>query len=99
MARVWLCRRDCLEGTLPRLCLVCGRPAYELVEQDFSGTLFWSAPLKYLMGAASGVEAATPTSRAPASRAARAWTAPMNPVPAMPTRKLLSSMARTVMEL
>ena len=42
----------------------------------------------------SGVDAATPTSRAPASRAARACTAPMNPVPAMPTRKLLSSMPR-----
>ena len=34
-----------------------------------------------------GVEAATPTRRAPASRADRAWTAPMNPVPAMATRR------------
>ena len=37
-------------------------------------------------GALSGEEAATPTRRAPASRADRAWTAPMNPVPAMATR-------------
>ena len=36
--------------------------------------------------ARSGVEAATPEIRAPARRAERAWTRPMNPVPTMPTR-------------
>ena len=37
-------------------------------------------------GPVSGVEAATPTRRAPARRTARAWTSPMNPVPAMAAR-------------
>ena len=36
--------------------------------------------------ALAGVAAATPTSRAPARRAALAWTAPMKPAPTTPTR-------------
>ena len=36
--------------------------------------------------ALAGVDAATPTSRAPARRAALAWTAPMKPAPTTPTR-------------
>ena len=36
--------------------------------------------------ALSGEEAATPASRAPASRAERAWTRPMKPVPTIPAR-------------
>ena len=35
----------------------------------------------------SGVEAATPTRRAPARRTARAWTSPMKPVPTMAARR------------
>ena len=35
----------------------------------------------------AGDEAETPTMRAPARRAERAWTAPMKPVPAIATRR------------
>lgn len=41
MATVWLAREDCEAGTLPPLCLRCGRPATDLVERDFSGVLGW----------------------------------------------------------
>jgi hypothetical protein len=55
---VWLSRRDCEEGTLPRMCLRCGRPTEELVEKDFAGTLLWSAPTSYLLAAVWGWESA-----------------------------------------
>jgi hypothetical protein len=48
MAQVWLSRRDCAEGTLPPLCLKCGRPATECVAKELAGTLLWAAPLAWL---------------------------------------------------
>ena len=46
----------------------------------------------------SGEDAATPTRRAPARRADRAWTAPMNPVPAMATRTSPPDMSADAIE-
>jgi hypothetical protein len=48
MATVWLLRDDCEAGTLPGLCLVCGKMATGRVEKDFRGTLIWLDPLKAL---------------------------------------------------
>jgi hypothetical protein len=36
MAKVWVARRDCEEGRLPPVCLACGEPARECVEQDLT---------------------------------------------------------------
>jgi hypothetical protein len=57
MATVWLCRRDWMEGALPRRCVRCGGRATETVEMDFFGTLLWGKPATYLMGLAWGREA------------------------------------------
>jgi len=50
MATVWLHRRDCEEGTLPRVCMRCGRPATGLVEKDLAGTLVWANPIGFFLG-------------------------------------------------
>src|SRR5262249_46465685 len=56
MATLWISRRDCEEGTLPKLCLKCGQPATGNVEQDFFGTLLWSSPFSFLISLMGGWE-------------------------------------------
>lgn len=58
MAMVWLSRQDCVAGTLPGVCLKCGRPTTELVEQDFFGTLLWAQPIPFLFALPWGWESA-----------------------------------------
>src|SRR5438093_10789848 len=50
MATVWLARPDCEEGTLPRICVRCGRPATRLVEKDLGWTLVWASPIRFFIG-------------------------------------------------
>src|SRR4051794_22966396 len=58
MATVWIFRRHCEEGTLPQLCLRCGRPTPLLVEKDVFGTLLWSAPVTFFLSIVWGWESA-----------------------------------------
>jgi hypothetical protein len=58
MTTVWLCRRDCEEGKLPRLCLRCGHPTARLVKAEFFGTLLWRQPVTVLLAAIWGWESA-----------------------------------------
>src|SRR4051794_14988541 len=58
MTTVWLCRRDCEEGRLPRLCLRCGHPTARLVKTNFFGTLLWHQPVTVLLAAIWGWESA-----------------------------------------
>src|SRR5262249_4571743 len=56
MATLSISRRDCEEGTLPKVCLKCGQQATGFVEQDFFGTLLWTPRLSFLIWRRGGWE-------------------------------------------